>query len=270
MFMKSFLTVMAASGTLLAASAAQAVTITGYTDAPSFIIGATGANAPANQVADQVNWAAFDSTINQPSNNGTIPDGQAMTTNLGEKITVTNSSTNAKQFTTYVEGAGTWDGNFVNGTTVLYNANALSTTLSFGTALSGLGVDLQTKLAGTYQFTITAFTGGANGTGGTQLGQALSLSGSSAGSGSTNGTSHEGTVLFAGLTSSSADISYVTITSTNNTLGFAIDTSLIYHTNTSNQTTGNQGQTTPEPGTLALLGAGLAALGAVRRRRNRA
>jgi hypothetical protein len=80
-----------------------------------------------------------------------------------------------------------------------------------------------------------------------------------------------GTAAFAGLTSTAGDISYVTITAlgANTASGFAIDTSLIYHF-ANNQTSGNQTQTTPEPGTLALLGAGLAALGAVRRRRQRA
>jgi hypothetical protein len=263
MFMKSLLTVAAAGGMFLATGGAQASSITGYTTQASFIAAATSANAPGNQVADQVNWAAFDNSINQPSNNGTIPYGASMTTSEGEQITVTNSSTNSKQFTTYVEGQGTWNGNFASGTTVLYNANTLSTTLSFGTALSGLGVDLQTKLAGSYQFTITAYDSNHN-----QLGSAVSLSGTSAGT--TGGTSKEGTVIFDGLTSTSANISYVTITSTNDTLGFAIDTSLIYHTGTTTNTSGNGGTSTPEPGTIALLGAGLAALGAVRRRRNRA
>jgi hypothetical protein len=263
MFKKSLFSAVAAGALLLAAGAANA-TISTYTTSSAFVTGATGATAPLNQVADQVNWAVFDSSLGQPSNNGSIPTGAQLTTAEGETVTVTNSSTNQRAFTTYVEGAGTWDGNFANGTTVLYNYNTLSTTLSFATALSGLGVDLQTKLAGTYQFTITAFDSS-----GTQLGQALSLSGTSAGSSSSNGTSHEGTVLFAGLTSTSANISFVTITSTNNTLGFAIDTSLIYHTNTSG-TGGTGGTQTPEPGTLGLLGAGLAGLGWVRRRRSQA
>lgn len=262
MFMKSLLPALAAGALFFAAGAANA-TITTYTTASAFVAGATGSSAPANQVADQVNWAVFDSTIGQPSNNGSIPYGASMTTTLGETVTVTNSSTNSRAFTTYVEGAGTWNGNFTNGTTVLYNFNNLSTTLSFATALSGLGVNLQTKLAGTYQFTITAYDSNM-----TQLGNAVSISGTS--NGISSGTSHEGTVIFAGLTSTSANISFVTITSTNNTLGFAIDTSLIYHTDV-NGGGGDGGNTqTPEPGTLGLLGAGLVGLGLVRRRRKQA
>ena len=95
-------------------------------------------------------------------------------------------------------------------------------------------------------------------------------SGTSPGATASNGTTFEGQTVFAGLTSTAANISYVTITSSNNSSGFAIDTSLIYHTNVNGVSNPVGGTQTPEPGTLALLGAGLAALGAVRRRRNRA
>jgi hypothetical protein len=264
MFKKSLLGMVAASAVLFAAGAANA-TIQGYNTAAAFVAGATGSQAPLNQVADQVNWAVFDNTLGQPSNNGTIPTGSQMTTTAGETVTVTNSSTNQKAFTTYTEGAGLWNGNFANGTTVLYNFNALSTTLSFATALSGVGVDLQTKLAGNYTFTLTAMDSNHN-----VIGSYTSVTGTSSGTSATNGTSHEGTVTFAGLTSTSANISFVTITASPNTLGFAIDTSLIYHTNI-NGTGGTTGGTqTPEPGTLGLLGAGLAGLGWVRRRRSQA
>jgi hypothetical protein len=261
MFIKS-LSVAVASAALLISAGAQAA-ILGWTTPASFVSAATGSSAPLNQVADQVNWGAFDDSIGQPRNMGTINNGKQMTTALGETVTVTNSSSNQKAFTTYVEGGGTWNGNFVNGTTVLYNTNNVTTTLSFTNALSGLGVDLQTKLASasTYSFSISAYDASGN-----LLGTVTNNNGVS--NGINAGTSHEGTVAFLGLTSNSANISYVTISSTNNTLGFAIDTSLIYHTNTTGSTS-DPGQTTPEPGTLALLGAGLVALGAARRRRQR-
>jgi len=269
MFMRPVLSVTAASAFVLAAGAANA-TITSYTSAAAFTAGATGAGAPTNQVADQVNWAAFDASLGQPTQNGSIAWGSSMTTIAGEQITVTQSNIPHVGFTTYVEGApfvnggaSGWDGSFANGTTVLYNGNNThSVTLSFSSALSGLGVDLQTKAAGAYSFTVTAYDVNSN-----VLGTATN-SGVSPGNSSTNGTTYEGQVAFAGLTSSAADISFVTITSTNNANGFAIDTSLIYHVNINGVSNGVGSSTpTPEPGTLSLLGAGLAALGWTRRRR---
>jgi hypothetical protein len=271
MSVKSLLTIAAASTIALMANLAHADPLTSYTSASAFAFGATGGSAPLNQVADQVNWAAFDTSLGQPTQNGSIPYGSSMTTVAGEAITVTQSVAPHKALTTYVEGAGFvnsglsgWDGNFVGGTTVLYNFANSTTTLSFGSALSGLGVDLQTKNAGAYTFTITAYDSSNN-----VLGTATNT-GVSPGTSASNGTAFENQAVFAGLTSTSANISYVTISSTNNSSGFAIDTSLIYHTNINGLSNGVGGTTTPEPGTLALLGAGLAALGAVRRRRNRA
>jgi hypothetical protein len=273
MSMKSILTAATVGAIFVAAGAANASTLAFQTQS-DFIASATGSGAPSNQVADQVNWADFDASLGQQTQNGSIAYGSSMTTIAGEGITVIQSSSPHVGFTTYVEGqafvnGGTagWDGQFAGGTTVLYNgSNTHSVTLTFGTAISGLGVDLQTKNAGAYSFTITAFNSNN-----VAIGTAID-SGTSIGSGSGNGTGSEGTVKFAGITSSADDISFVTISSTNNSSGFAIDTSLIYHANingTSNPV-GGGGTQTPEPGTIALLGAGLAALGAVRRRRNRA
>jgi hypothetical protein len=137
-------------------------------------------------------------------------------------------------------------------------------TLSFAGAVTGFGLDAQTSLAGAYGFTIQAFSGSETGTH-TLLGTATNSVSTSLG----RATDAFGAAPFAGITSTAGDISYVVITATgaNTGLGFAIDTSLIYHF--ANNQTSSSGTQTPEPGTLGLLGAGLAGLGWVRRRRNR-
>jgi hypothetical protein len=142
--------------------------------------------------------------------------------------------------------------------------------------LIGLGIDAQIFNSGTYTETLTAYN---------TIGQIVGLvSQSSSSAGVTNGIlTAEGSAPFVGISTDAQNtaqslatdgISYVTIsavcTSTSCTSGgFAIDTSLLYHfpiTQTANQQT----QTTPEPGTLGLLGVGLIGLGWARRRAKRA
>ncbi len=108
------------------------------------------------------NWAAFGISSLKPADAERLYPcyGSSMTTIAGEPITVTQSVTPHKALTTYVaegaafvnSGLSGWDGNFVNGTTVLYNFASSSTTLSFGSRAERTGgVDLQTKNAGALQ-----------------------------------------------------------------------------------------------------------------------
>jgi hypothetical protein len=261
MFMKTLLTVAAAGGMLLAANAANA-TIGTYTTASAYNNFAGGGTIG---ISDPVDWGQFSLAQGNTTVNGSsVSTGSTMNTGNGEKVTATNG--NNTGFTVYTNGqtggkpTTLWDGNFANTTNVL-STQSSSITLSFNGAITGFGLDAQTSLAGTYGFTIQAYNSA-----GVLLGTATANTATSVG----RANAALGTPDFAGITSTNGDISLVTITATgpNTGSGFAIDTSLIYHF-AGNQTVG-QTQTTPEPGTIALLGAGLAALGAVRRRRNRA
>ncbi len=261
MFMKSLLTVVAAGAMVFAAGTASA-TVATYTTATAYNSFGGGGTIG---ISDPVDWGVFSQAQgNATVNNSSVSNGASMKTNPGQKIVATNGSSNA--FNVYANGqtgglAGTrWDGNFANGANVLATGST-SITLTFTGAITGFGIDAQTSNAGAYGVTIQAYNsaGGLVGT--------ATNSGTSTGR-ATNGNFNQ--AAFAGLTSTAGDISYVTITATgaNTAGGFAIDTSLIYHF-ANNQTSGDP-QQTPEPGTLGLLGAGLAGLGWVRRRRNKA
>lgn len=267
MFMKSFLPVAAAGAIVLAAGAANA-TIQTYNTQSAYIGAFTSNPNLTSAHSDPVDWGVFANSLGISNPNGaTVPNASMMTTtgaNPGEVISASTSGTTS--FTTYInQGTGltNFRGDFTNGAAILFTSAGPggigSITLGFHTAITGLGFDLQTVATGAYTFTITAFNSSN-----VQLGS-VSSTGTSTGKASPS----FGTAAFAGITSDAANISYVTISSTNAAAGFAIDTSLVYH-NPINQTSGGSGTQTPEPGTLGLLGAGLAGLGLVRRRRSQA
>lgn len=261
MFTKSFLPVLAASAIVLAAGAVKADTIASYTSSSAYTSAAAAqSNGTSTAVADSVDWGIFSQDIGNSSvNNSSITSGSHIITSNNEMVTV--ASGNSSQFLVYTNGlltgapATRWDGDFASGANVLYTSGT-SLTISFGSPVTGVGLDLQTKIAGAYGFTIQAYSAGN-----ILLGTATDT-GTSTGSNS----SSFNTAAFAGFTDSAGDISYVVITDTgaNTANGFAIDTSLVYHYPIAAQSAPTQ--TAPEPGTLGLLGVGLIGLGWARRR----
>lgn len=291
MLNKYFTSAAAVAGLLLTASGAHA-TATGFScvvnDATcQNTFKSMGNNSAVGAAADSVDWGQFATSLGVQKNNGAIANNSAETTPQNDTVHVTSADSTA--FTTYVEGLGSgptgsgrnfvagkaWDGQFAAQTTVLFTSSS-TITLSFGIPLIGLGIDAEVFNSGTYTETLNAYNSAG------QLLKSVSQTGTS--TGATSGiTSSEGTVPFVGITTDAQNnatslanlgISYVTITATcNSTLaggctssgGFAIDTSLLYHYPISNPT--GPSSNTPEPGTLSLLGAGLAGLGYFRRRR---
>ncbi len=294
MFNKFLGSAVAVGALLLTASGAHA-TATPYScatnnNACQSAFQALGNNAATGAAQDQVNWGQFATQLGVAQNNGGIASASVQSTPANDTVKVTSADNTA--FTTYIEGQGhaasgsgknavsatPWDGEFAAQTTVLYTSSN-TITLSFAVPLIGLGLDAQVFNAGGYKETLTAY----NSTG--QMLGTITQGGVS--TGATSGiTSSEGTVPFVGITTNaqnnnaslaSLGISYVTISTAcaqqgttaacAATSGFAIDTSVLYHYPISNPTAPTSN--TPEPGTMSLLGAGLAGLGYIRRRRNK-
>ncbi len=287
MLIKSVIRATAGVAIFIAATSAAQADVYTTTSPTAFVT--LGGNTSVGSVSDQVNWALFDDQLHQPHDNGTVQNGNTEPTPGGDATTVHSGGGDA--LTTFVEGGANWQGNFGNGVTVLFTADN-TITLSFAVPLIGLGIDAQIADVGPYKETLTAYsklctdlTGATCTTAATGYLGTISNSGTSAGTGPNGvsgggigGTGSEGTVPFVGLSTDAQDnptslanagISFVTISvAGTNGDGFAIDTSVLFHypINPNNNNT----QATPEPGTLGLLGAGLAGLGFLRRRHRKA
>jgi hypothetical protein len=258
--------ILAAAAMVLASEQAHATVFT-TTNSTAFMT--LGNNASTGVVADQVNWGLFDQSLgHMPYDDQTIQNNAWMTTPQGETVSV--QSGNGGSFTTFVEGQANWQGDFANGTTILYTSSS-SITLSFSTALVGIGVDAQIEDTGDFSVTLNAYDAAGDLLESfTNNGVSTGTGPNGVGGGGPGGDANEGTAPFVGLATdsiqsnvASTGISYVTITAAGtNGDGFAIDTSLVYHYAIES----DPPALAPEPGTLGLLGAGLAGLAFFRRR----
>ena len=167
------------------------------------------------------------------------------TTTQGVTFTISSPTLGGTGFSTTTEG-GAWHGMFPGGTHLLFDGYTSGyVTLIFSTPISALTLAAQANSPGPFTETMTAYSSTSSFTGGTLISTA-SATGSNC-----NDLSCEGTIQF--LTVSGGGIVAVTLGTTDDVAGIGI-------------AGGTAQEGIPEPGTLSLIGAGLASLGAARRR----
>ncbi len=174
-------------------------------------------------------------------------------TSAGHPVTITGPLAGAQGFMRLDEGFS-WIGLFPQGAPLLFdNTQPGTINLSFATPITSLTLAAQANNSGPYTETMTAYSGatllGSATASAVNCGASLACKITMCGSASCQ----VGTVPF--LTVSYADITSVVIGTTNDDLGIALD--------------GSPPALVPEPGSMTLLGAGLAGLGAIRRKRLR-
>ncbi len=229
MRMRFFVLSLVAFGTLLAALPAQAGLI--------FVTsrGALGGT-------DFIDWGQLGPDLTIVSNPA------AVTSNGGISVSVSIPSGSMERRD---QGSG-WGGVFAAGDKLLWTRNQPGPiTLNFGSLIAGGGAQVQQDLFGPYTGRIEAFDSG-----GVSLG-AFTLAGIS----NSNG---DNSAIFVGVLSDAVDIARIDIGLTNSE-DFAINQFDIVTAGDGHG--GGDNNQIPEPGTLTILGFGLAGLGLVRRRR---
>ncbi len=206
------------------------------------------AQAAAIQVGSIVSNDSFDW--------GQYADGVPMGSPIGATSALLRTGTlsDGGAFTGLVEGTS-WFGNFAVGDNVLFTGDASdlvptsdSFEMAFDTPVAGLGLQITSNLYGAFTAALEVFSGA------TSLGS-FSVGGTMDGS-------EDGLAPFLGALSDAVDIDRAVFTLTSNN-GFGLGVNRLLTTDTPNAP-----NPIPEPATLGLLGAGLAAV-LLRRRQRR-
>jgi hypothetical protein len=197
----------------------------------------TAVNSPgALPTTDQIFWSQLGPTFT------TVASGSGVTSTGGLNATVNDSAGNMERRD---QGNG-WAGNFTAGDALLWNQdNGGNIVIDFASPVSGAGAQIQSDFFGPFVATLSAYDSG-----GALLGTEV-FNGNSTSAG-------DGSAIFAGLDSTSADISSISFSAVNGVNGFAIDTLDL-----------NTGGVTrvPDAGTTScMFGMALVGLGALRRK----
>ena len=194
-------------------------------------------SAAALPVSDTINWGQLGPAFSLFNSPQTVTSAGGLTASVSDGASLER----------YDQGNG-WGGNFTSGDHLIYNeGNENPITVNFATPVIGAGAQIQANFFGNFVATLSAYN------------SAGLLLGTETFNGDST-SANDGSAIFAGLDSTSADISEISFSANNSGVDFAIDT-LDLNTGTGVKTG------VPDTGFTSLMfGASLAGLSFLRRK----